>query len=122
MFTENFYDCLDKLTEVYEELKNENKILREELNSYNKDEEIQKCQMAVKDTISHSLFVMSDKEKKANAEFKNKHYKMCAEPLHNKAKGNTYIYELTGTGIGTVIKIKCPICGAEEDITDMDNW
>lgn len=33
-----------------------------------------------------------------------------------------YLYELTGTGIGTAITIKCPVCGEEKDITDYDCW
>lgn len=36
--------------------------------------------------------------------------------------GSRFIYDLQGTGIGTVVKIKCPICGAEEDITDIESW
>ena len=28
----------------------------------------------------------------------------------------------THTGIGTVLHVKCPICGAERDITDTEAW
>jgi len=41
---------------------------------------------------------------------------------HTRASGNTYIYTLTGTGIGACIKVKCPVCGEEEDITDISSW
>lgn len=27
-----------------------------------------------------------------------------------------------GTGLGWIVHCKCPICGAEEDITDNENW
>jgi hypothetical protein len=27
-----------------------------------------------------------------------------------------------GSGIGTIISVKCPICGEEQDITDYTNW
>ena len=65
---------------------------------------------------------MSDKEIEAERNFRYRHYEKCALPLNNKSAGNTYIYELTGTGLGTCIKITCPICGQSEDITDIDSW
>ena len=78
--------------------------------------------VAAEDTRHHSLLQLSDNEVKAIKDFRDKHYKKCAEPLHSKAAGNTYIYELTGTGLGTCIKITCPICGETEDVTDTDSW
>lgn len=45
----------------------------------------------------------------------DRHWKSCNNP-------SNFIYDLTGTGIGTVIKIKCPVCGEEQDITDYDCW
>ena len=65
---------------------------------------------------------MSDKEAKVARDFRQRHYEQCALPLNSKSAGNTYIYELTGTGLGTCIKITCPICGQSEDITDIDSW
>ena len=92
------------------------------MQEWNKDTEIQKYKETVKYIRNHSLFIMSDKEFKADKEFREQHYKMCAEPLHSKTAGNTYIYELTGTGLGTCITITCPICGQSKDITDTDSW
>lgn len=36
--------------------------------------------------------------------------------------GSHFIYDITETGIGTIVKVKCPACGVEEDITDVNNW
>ena len=54
-------------------------------------------------------------EKKAERAFRDSHYKSCKN-------GSKYLYELTGTGIGTAITIKCPVCGEEKNITDYDCW
>ena len=65
---------------------------------------------------------LSDKELERLENFRERHYKKCAEPLHSKNVGNTYIYDLIGTGIGTIIKVTCPLCGESEDITDTSSW
>ena len=62
-----------------------------------------------------SLCNLTDKEDERINKFRNKHYKKCGN-------GNKYLYELTGTGIGTIIKITCPICGKQKDVTDSDSW
>ena len=62
-----------------------------------------------------SLHNFSEKEYKKDTKFRKKHYKKCNNP-------NRFIYELIGSGIGTSIKIKCPICKKEKDLTDIDNW
>ena len=119
---EDFDTCIENLRESYNDMKKTVDYMRNQLNSWNKDEEIQKYKAAAEDARHHSLLQLSDNEVKAIKDFRDKHYKKCAEPLHNKAAGNTYIYELTGTGLGTCIKITCPICGETKDITDTDNW
>ena len=58
---------------------------------------------------------LSRKEHDANCAFREKHYKSCHNPGH-------YIYDIAGTGFGAVTKLKCPICGEVEDITDDDCW
>lgn len=122
-FNDNdFYNCLNSLKAQYEELEKENKSLRDILKSWNKNKEIQEYKAMAEEIRKNSLLVMSEKEKQAERKFRDEHYHTCAEPLHSKGKGNTYIYELTGTGLGTIIRIKCPICGEEKDITDLDNW
>ena len=63
---------------------------------------------------NNSIYVCVGNEKEMYNEFKTKHYKSCGT-------SNTII-ELTPTGIGTAIKVKCPICGEEVDITDTNCW
>lgn len=110
------------LKDVYEVLEEQASYYKQQLNEYNKDEEIQKYKAEIQELRARSLLLMSDKEAKAERDFRNRHYEKCARPLKTKSAGNTYIYELTGTGLGTCIKITCPICGQSEDITDIDSW
>ena len=62
----------------------------------------------------NSLEVLSDKEMLQFKEFKYSHYKSC---------GTSDVWVLLSpTGIGTAIKLKCPKCGEELDITDINHW
>lgn len=61
-----------------------------------------------------TLAVLSPVEYERAKTFREKHYQSC--------KNNRYIYDLEGTGIGTIVKIKCPVCGEEKNITDLDSW
>lgn len=96
-------------------LQTSNNHLREVLDKYNMAHEIQEKDAEISRIHRNALVVMTDSEREKQQEFMQHHYKTC-----NNA--GQYLYELTGTGIGTVIKIKCPVCGAEEDITDYDTW
>ena len=71
--------------------------------------------VAIPSTDEAKLAQISDNEKKAERAFRDSHYKSCKN-------GSKYLYELTGTGIGTAITIKCPVCGEEKNITDYDCW
>ena len=63
-----------------------------------------------------SIVELNESLRKKVAEWnKDSHYKSCKN-------GSKYLYELTGTGIGTAITIKCPVCGEEKNITDYDCW
>ena len=47
--------------------------------------------------------------------------------MHNraesKANGGRRPYLIpTGTGVGVILKVVCPICGESEDITDTEVW
>lgn len=110
------------LKDVYEVLEEQASYYKQQLSEYNKDEEIQKYKAEIQELRARSLLLMSDKEAKAERDFRSRHYEQCARPLKTKSAGSTYIYELTGTGLGTCIKITCPICGQSEDITDIDSW
>lgn len=119
---QDFDKAVKSLKDSYEYMKQRMEYMQQTLAEWNKDAEIQKYEKQAEYTRRHSLLQMSDKEMLAAKAFREKHWKECAEPLNSKIKGNTYIYELTGTGIGTCIKITCPICGRSEDITDIDSW
>lgn len=113
---------LDGIKEKYHQKEKQLEEMRQTLNEWRKDDEIQELKEANNFIMKHSLLQMTDKELAAEKAFREKHYKKCAEKYHSKAKGNTYIYELTGTGIGTIIKITCPLCGETKDITDEESW
>lgn len=86
-----------------------------QLHEFRKDKEIVKLENEIENIRNHSLQVLTDKEKERIKEFRNRHYNKCNN-------GGTYWFQLTGTGIGTAITIKCDMCGEEEDITDTESW
>ena len=79
-----------------------------------KDEVVERLNKELEHYRNNSLQVLSDKEISQFREFKYNHYKTC--------KTNDVLVFLSPTGIGTVIKIKCPKCEEEVDITDIDCW
>lgn len=113
------YKDFDKLLEdvqrEYKRVKDNNVELRKRLAEWNKDAEIQKANERAIYYRSHSLRELSDKEAKRIAEFRKAHYASCKN-------AGTFQFELAGTGIGEAISIKCPVCGAEENVTDYDTW
>ena len=111
----DFKGLLKAAQDEYDFLVETNKSLRKKIAEWNKDEEIRKAVELAEYNRVHSLCQMSDNELKAEKAFKDSHYKSCRN-------GGRYLYELTGTGIGTAITIKCPVCGEEKNITDYDCW
>lgn len=109
------------LRDTYEGLEGQVEYYKKKLEEYNKDSEIQKYKAEIQELRARSLLLMSNKEVEAERDFRTRHCQ-CARLLKSKTIGNTYIYELSGTGLGTCIKITCPICGQSEDITDIDSW
>lgn len=88
--------------------------LEEKLASYNKEAEIDKYKNELNYAYEHSLLQLSDEELQEKRDFIAKHVKSCGN--------DCFVYSLTGTGIGTVIKITCSTCGETEDITDIASW
>ena len=79
-----------------------------------KDEVVERLNKELERYRNNSLQVLSDKEISQFREFKHSHYKSC---------GTNDVYVLLSpTGIGTIIKLKCPKCGEEVDITDINHW
>lgn len=86
---------------IEKELKEENEYLRERIG------------------MSFGCFD-SLKEKKAYEKFEEKHMHDRATSKINGGKTPYVISQ--GTGIGIIKKVVCPICGKEEDITDISVW
>lgn len=67
--------------------------------------------------LSYGEFA-SQKELDAYNDFTNRH---MHDRLTSKYNGGRAPYLIpTATGIGTILKVVCPICGESEDITDME--
>lgn len=118
----NIQQSLNSIKQAVNYLVRDNKALRATLNKYNKDVEIKAKDVEIKakeDEIrsiqQRAITVLSPKEYERDKAFRDRHYQLCKN-------GSRFIYDLQGTGIGTVVKIKCPICGAEEDMTDIESW
>ena len=114
-----------KIEDTLDLLKKQIDLLQKDKESYRKDY-INARQEVYKDEVveglnkeleryrNNSLQVLSDKEMSQFKEFKYSHYKSC---------GTSDVWVLLSpTGIGTAIKLKCPKCLAELDITDCDHW
>lgn len=70
-------------------------------------------------SMSYGEFA-SQKEKDAYNDFEQRH---MHERLTMKIQGGKAPYLIpTGTGVGTHLEVVCPICGAKEDITDVEAW
>ena len=104
-------DTLDLLQKDKEDYRKDYINARDEVY---KDEVVERLNKELERYRNNSLQVLSDKEMSQFREFKHSHYKTC---------GTNDVYVLLSpTGIGTVIKLKCPKCGEEVDITDCDHW
>ena len=106
---------LNKIQEYLDYCEDSKKEVYKKLAEYSKDVEIQSLQKSFDSVKNNALYVMSDKEKLCDKNFKHYHYEKCKN-------GNTYWYKLTGTGVGTAIVVKCDKCGEELNITDYDCW
>ena len=114
-YKEQLEESFENIVDFINSCEEEKEKAIKKLNEYNKDEEISKLKEKLKKTRENSLFEMSDKEKLAEKEFREIHYKECKN-------GSDFIYEIKGTGIGTIIQISCPVCKKKKDITDVSSW
>lgn len=115
MFRQDFDDLVEEVKQRYDEVSAESMRLRQQLHEWDRDEEIQKVKQLAEEYRKHSLQQLTDVELQRIATFRDKHWQECRNP-------NKFRYKLTGTGIGTAVKIQCPVCGVEEDVTDLDSW
>ena len=93
----------------------DNKALRATIKRYDKESGIKAKEDKIQSIQKRAISVLSPVEYDRDRAFRERHYQLCKN-------GSRFIYDLQGTGIGTIVKIKCPICGKEEDITDLDSW
>lgn len=102
---------LDALKDAFEEQEREIRDLRERQRAWSEKEEIKKAGEKAEYYRKHSLHELSSKEFERYFAFRDRHFQNCRNPGH-------YIVELSATGLGEGITVKCPFCGEEEDITD----
>lgn len=117
----DFEDALETVKTGYYAQKNQCELLRGQLQNYSQTDEIAQLKARIDELHKNSLLIMSNKERESQKKFIHKHWELHKDKKY-RTSSDTYQYTLTETGFGTIIKIKCPICGAEEDITDILNW
>lgn len=111
----NIRQSLNSIKQAVNYLVRDNKALRATLSSYDKEAGIKAKEDEIQSIQQRAITVLSPLEYERCKAFREHHYQTCKN-------GSRFIYDLQGTGIGTITKIKCPVCGAEEDITDVDCW
>lgn len=114
------FDTIKYYREENERLKRENREWHNKALEMANDElkdEIQSLQKRL--ALSYGEF-SSEKEKLAYKQFEEEH---MHDRLISKYNGGRAPYLVpTGTGIGTLLKVVCPICGESKDITDVGAW
>ncbi len=111
----NIQKSVESIKQSVEYLIRDNKVLRATIKAYDKKAGIKAKEDEIRSIHQRAITVLSPKEYERDKAFKEQHYQSCKN-------GSRYIYDLQGTGIGTIVKIKCPVCGKEADITDIDSW
>ena len=61
---------------------------------------------------------ISEKEKQ-RADFFIQQHRRC---VLNSTEGGKFTYEVTPTGLGNLVRIRCNACGKTRDITDLTTW
>lgn len=110
--------CLDEIRREYESSRSQVSALQQRLRTFNSQEEVKRANEYADRVRRMSLHMFSEKEQEADAQFRKEHFASC----QSGRRASSYEYVLTGTGIGTAITIRCPVCGKEENITDYSNW
>lgn len=111
----DFEKAWQKVYDEYDAVCKERDRFRKLVNEWNKDKEIQKAWQQAELFRKCSLHELSEEEFHRICEFRKTHHESCKN-------SGTYIFELDGTGFGEAIKIKCPCCNVEEDVTDYSTW
>lgn len=114
------YNTIEYYEEANKRIGDVNKKLKEDAEKIVRAEYEQRiAQLEEKLRLSYGEFA-TQKEKDAYDDFEKRH---MHERTTMKAQGGKCPYLIpTGTGIGTNLKVVCPICGKSEDITDLEAW
>lgn len=113
-FLHDFQNHIEAIQDEYTRVREENAGLRQKMQEWRKDAEIQKLEHEIKEVRRHSIQVVSDIELDAINEFRNQHHKSC--------KKYEFGYFISGTGFGTAIEIQCLACKEKKDVTDYGAW
>lgn len=118
--TELVHNTVKYYEEKVEELTKKNKQLYADAESIvKKDYEKQINNLKERLSLSYGEFA-SQKEKEAYDEFEKEH---MHDRLTSQYNGGRAPYLIpTGTGVGTNLKVVCPICGESKEITDTSVW
>ena len=100
----------DKIIHICQERKRQLKQVIDKCDNLKKSTE-EVPQNKYKTTIKD--YILQGSEITKYEEFKKK---------HEKCSGEIYILSDGSSGIGVSIKLKCSVCGEEEDITDYNMW
>lgn len=115
LYGARFDESLERLRSIYLEAERDRQRLKETICTWNQADELGKLRTAMDRLRMHSLLIMNETELQRLEEFQNRHWSVCKNSGH-------WLYDIEGTGIGPIIKVKCPVCGEEEDITDAESW
>ena len=117
---EHIFDTITYYEENNKYLREKNKELHDNAEAIvRKEYEKRITQLEKELQLSYGSFA-SQKEKEAYNEFEKEH---MHNRLSSKYNGGRAPYLIpTGTGIGTILKVVCPICGESKDITDNSVW
>lgn len=118
--TELVHNTVKYYEEKVKELSEENEQLYEDAESIvRKNYEKQINHLKEQLSLSYGSFA-SQKELDAYRDFEKQH---MHDRLTSRYNGGRAPYLIpTGTGVGTVLKVVCPICNETEDITDIGAW
>ena len=111
----NIQQSIETIKKFVNYLVQDNKALRATINRYDKESGIKAKEDEICTIRQRAISVLSSVEYDRDKAFRERHYQSCKN-------GSRYIYDIQGTWIGTIVKIKCPICDQEEDITDISSW
>ena len=118
--TELVHNTVKYYEDRVEELKEKNKQLYANAESIVRKDYEQKIKSLNEQLrLSYGEFA-SQKEKEAYDEFKKEHIHDRHTSKYNGGRAPYLIP--TETGIGTILKVVCPICGESKDITDNSIW